>query len=43
MVVEPGLNGVDQAKKFAESLANGQPERMKIALTVAEDKVRELI
>jgi pyruvate dehydrogenase (quinone) len=33
----------DQAKKFAESLAKGQPERMKIALTVAEDKVRELI
>jgi pyruvate dehydrogenase (quinone) len=33
----------EQARKFAESLAKGQPERMKIALTVAEDKVRELI
>lgn len=33
----------DQALKFAESLAKGEPNRLKIALTVAEDKVRELI
>lgn len=32
-----------QALKFAESLAKGQPERMKIATTVTEDKLRELI
>jgi len=32
-----------QALKFAESLAKGQPERMKIAGTVFKDKVRELI
>jgi pyruvate dehydrogenase (quinone)/pyruvate oxidase len=34
---------IDQAAKFARSLALGQPHRMKIALTVASDKVRELI
>lgn len=33
----------DQAMKFAESLAKGQPERMEIAMTVAEDKLREMI
>jgi len=33
----------DQAMKFAKSLAKGEPKRMKIALTVAEDKVKELI
>jgi pyruvate dehydrogenase (quinone)/pyruvate oxidase len=32
-----------QALKFAESLARGQPKRMKIATTIMEDKVRELI
>jgi pyruvate dehydrogenase (quinone)/pyruvate oxidase len=32
-----------QAAKFAESLANGQPNRDKIALTVLSDKVRELV
>lgn len=32
-----------QALHFAESLARGTPERMKIATTVAEDKVRELV
>ncbi len=32
-----------QALKFAESLAKGQPNRMQIAGTVFEDKVRELI
>jgi pyruvate dehydrogenase (quinone) len=34
---------VDQASKFAESLAKGQPNRRKIALTVLSDKVRELV
>jgi pyruvate dehydrogenase (quinone) len=33
----------EQAKKFAESLARGTPNREKIALTVLKDKVRELI
>jgi pyruvate dehydrogenase (quinone)/pyruvate oxidase len=32
-----------QALKFAESLARGQPHRMKIATTIAKDRVRELI
>jgi pyruvate dehydrogenase (quinone) len=34
---------VDQALKFAESLVRGEPNRKQIALTVASDKVRELI
>jgi pyruvate dehydrogenase (quinone)/pyruvate oxidase len=34
---------VDQAGKFAESLAKGQPHRNKIALTVLSDRVRELV
>jgi pyruvate dehydrogenase (quinone) len=34
---------VDQAMKFAEALAKGTPNRKKIALTVASDKVRELV
>jgi hypothetical protein len=29
--------------KFAESLARGEPNRGKIALTVLKDRVRELI
>jgi pyruvate dehydrogenase (quinone)/pyruvate oxidase len=33
----------DQALKFAQSLAKGQPRRMKIATTIAEDKIREMI
>ncbi|HPQ17308.1 MAG TPA: thiamine pyrophosphate-dependent enzyme, partial [Bryobacteraceae bacterium] len=32
-----------QAARFAESLVRGQPYRGKISLTVAEDKVKELI
>jgi pyruvate dehydrogenase (quinone)/pyruvate oxidase len=32
-----------QAAKFAESLARGEPNRMKIAMTALTDKVRELI
>lgn len=34
---------LDQATKFAQTLAKGQPHRGKIALTVLSDKVRELI
>jgi pyruvate dehydrogenase (quinone)/pyruvate oxidase len=33
----------EQAKNFAESLARGEPNRGKIALTVLRDRVRELI
>jgi pyruvate dehydrogenase (quinone) len=32
-----------QAAKFAESLAKGEPNRGKIALTVLEDKVKEMV
>ena len=32
-----------QALKFAESLARGEPNRMKIATTIMEDKIKELI
>jgi pyruvate dehydrogenase (quinone)/pyruvate oxidase len=39
----PPKVSVDQARKFAESLAKGQPHRGKIALTVLSDKVRESI
>jgi pyruvate dehydrogenase (quinone)/pyruvate oxidase len=34
---------VEQSIKFAESLARGTPNRKKIALTVAADRVRELV
>lgn len=34
---------LEQAAKFAESLARGEPNRGKIALTVLGDKVRELV
>jgi len=33
----------DQAAKFAKSLLRGEPNRGKIALTVASDKVREMV
>ncbi|HTM04304.1 MAG TPA: thiamine pyrophosphate-dependent enzyme [Vicinamibacterales bacterium] len=39
----PPKISVDQATRFAESLAKGQPHRGKIALTVLADKVRELV
>ncbi|HET7442359.1 MAG TPA: thiamine pyrophosphate-dependent enzyme, partial [Terriglobales bacterium] len=39
----PGKITADQAVKFAESLARGEPNRKKIALTALSDKVRELI
>ncbi len=39
----PAKINAKQAVHFAKSLARGTPERMKIATTVAADKVRELI
>ena len=39
----PAKISVEQAAKFAESLARGQPNRGKIAWTVLSDKVRELV
>jgi pyruvate dehydrogenase (quinone)/pyruvate oxidase len=32
-----------QAAHFAESLARGEPDRMKIISSITKDKVRELI
>ncbi len=37
------MEELEQAAKFAESLARGTSNRGKIALTVLSDKVRELI
>lgn len=34
---------LEQATKFAKSLARGEPNRQKIALTVLSDKVREMV
>jgi pyruvate dehydrogenase (quinone)/pyruvate oxidase len=34
---------IEQATHFAESLVKGEPNRKKIALTVLEDKVREMV
>ena len=39
----PGKITAKQALHFAESLARGTTDRMKIATTVAEDKIRELV
>jgi pyruvate dehydrogenase (quinone)/pyruvate oxidase len=39
----PAKITADQALKFAESLARGEPNRGKIALTALSDKVRELV
>jgi pyruvate dehydrogenase (quinone)/pyruvate oxidase len=39
----PGKVSAEQALHFAESLARGEPNRGKIALTALSDKVRELI
>jgi len=39
----PAKITLEQATKFAKALAKGTPNRSKIALTVASDKVRELI
>jgi pyruvate dehydrogenase (quinone) len=39
----PGKIKAEQALHFAQSLARGEPNRKKIALTVASDKVREMV
>lgn len=39
----PGKVTAEQALHFAESLARGEPNRGKIALTAVSDKIRELI
>jgi pyruvate dehydrogenase (quinone)/pyruvate oxidase len=39
----PGKISTRQAAKFAESLVRGEPNRSKIALTIAHDKIREMI
>ena len=39
----PAKVQADQALHFAESLARGEPNRTKIALTVLSDKVREMV
>jgi pyruvate dehydrogenase (quinone)/pyruvate oxidase len=39
----PATIDATQAAHFAESLARGEPDRMKIAMTVLSDKIRELI
>jgi pyruvate dehydrogenase (quinone)/pyruvate oxidase len=39
----PAKITLDQATKFAESLARGEPNRTKIAWTILSDKVRELV
>jgi pyruvate dehydrogenase (quinone)/pyruvate oxidase len=39
----PPKVGVDQAVKLATSLARGTPDALKIALTIAADRVREII
>ena len=39
----PPRISMDQAEKLAEALAKGTPNRKQIALTIASDKVRELV
>jgi len=39
----PAKVKAEQALHFAESLARGEPNRKKIALTTLSDQVRELI
>lgn len=39
----PGKIKPQQALRFAESLARGEPRRMRIATTILEDKLRELV
>ena len=39
----PSKIEVKQAARFAKSLARGTPKRMKIATTILEDKVKELV
>ena len=37
------MDTASQAAQFAKSLAKGEPNRSKIALTVLSDKIREMI
>ena len=39
----PAKVTLEQATKFAESLARGEPNRTKIAWTVLSDEVREMV
>jgi len=39
----PAKITADQAKKFSEALAKGQPDRLKITLTAAKDTVRQIV
>jgi pyruvate dehydrogenase (quinone) len=39
----PAKITLEQATKFAQSLARGEPNRTKVAWTILSDKVRELI
>jgi pyruvate dehydrogenase (quinone)/pyruvate oxidase len=39
----PAKITMEQARHFAESLARGEPDRMRIAWTVLEQKVKELV
>jgi pyruvate dehydrogenase (quinone) len=39
----PANISIEQATKFAESLMRGEPNRSKIALTVLEDRIKELV
>ena len=39
----PGKVKAEQALRFAESLARGEPNRKKIALTILSDQVKEMI
>jgi pyruvate dehydrogenase (quinone)/pyruvate oxidase len=39
----PAKTTIEQAKKMAESLLRGEPDRGKIMATILEDKIRELI
>jgi pyruvate dehydrogenase (quinone)/pyruvate oxidase len=39
----PARVKASQAIKLAEALVRGEPNRMKIALTTAHDRVRELV
>ncbi len=39
----PAKISAEQALRFAEALANGQPDGPKIALTIFRDKLSELI
>jgi pyruvate dehydrogenase (quinone)/pyruvate oxidase len=39
----PAKVTLEQARKFAESLAKGTPNRKQVALTILEDKIKEMI